>query len=620
MKTWVIPRSEPSHTNFADAELRILNDRGFGFGAMYQPGRAGRNQNASNTKVAVANRAISRPSPNKPFVKLPPQDGKLDQSPDVEDSEPEESPPVTISQTDPAPQTRQDLPGKRWTEKWKEANGFQENITELTNGNEQKKPELLLPIENENESSVVSAQKTPRLKGSSARGQMQYKINIPPPSFKQMHMFRPNSGSVQNRPRNTYTGGPPIKHVYQVHPSTFSQTAISHPHRTYGKTFIQSTPKITTSIPRVPATENATKMKKPMDTDRNNPTKPMVETAWESLASENHTSSQSREDISVLQISNPPIFPFPQATDSETFPFHPVLIEKPAIQIIESIKSNSSDDIPTTNSHKAKITSQLLIDDSPTTQISLVKSTVCYEWNYFLTCSTTENGECQKVHVCEICGSSEHRATQHWHHLATAPLPEIQMQPKLSTFAPPPESPTLSALKEHTSRFMNRSIDLSSQQSVTPSSRLSRISMVVPPLGLQGSHRVAAQAERLKFRKRLVKLKLIPSIEDTITTTDTPNLSTNISPTLPTLDPITTQNFSPFEKPVEVILPPPLRPFQRKSTPTDNITAHDDPVIGCASPGGLRVTAPAFEPSYAGAWIPFAGASNQFNGLFKIPN
>ena len=623
MKTWVIPKSVPSHTNFADAELRILNDRGFGFGATYQPGRTGGYQDASNTTVAVASRAVSRPSsPNKPFVKLPPQDRKSDQPPDVEDSTPEESPPITISQTDPIPPTTKDLPGKRWTEKWKEANGIQETTTDgLTGRNEENKTQLSSAIENERESKAVSVQKTPDLKDSSAKGQMQYKINIPPPSLKQMRMFCPistRSGNMQHQSRNSHPGGPPIKYVYQAHPSTFSQTSISHHHRSYGKTSAQSTPKIVASIPQIPAKENAREMKKLMDADRTDGRKSMVEILWENLAPENHASSQTPENISVPQIRNPPSFPFPQATDSEIFPFHPVLNQKPAIQIIECIESNSSDNVPTTNTHKANIASQVLIDDSPTTQVSLVKSTVCYEWNYFLVCSTTENGECQKVHVCEICGSSEHRATQHWHHLATAPLPEIQMQPKLSTFAPPPESPTLSALKEHTSRFMNRSIDLSSQQNIISTSRLPRISLFVPPLGIEGSHRVVAQTERLKLRKRLARPKLIPSVEDTITTTD---VSKNISPTFPTPEiPIPTQNSSPFEKPIEVILPPPLRPFQRKSTPTDNTTAHDDRLLTSASPGGLRVTAPAFEPSYAGAWVPFAGTSSQFSGLFKIPS
>src|SRR5208282_1708360 len=166
------------------------------------------------TTVAVASRAVSRPSsPNKPFVKLPPQDRKSDQPPDVEDSAPEESPPITISQTDPIPPRTKDLPGKRWTEKWKEANGIQETTTDgLTGRIEEKKTHSSSAIENERESKVVSVQKTPDLKDSSAKGQMQYKINIPPPSLKQMHMFCPistRSGNMQHQSRNSRPGGPP---------------------------------------------------------------------------------------------------------------------------------------------------------------------------------------------------------------------------------------------------------------------------------------------------------------------------------------------------------------------------------------------------------------------------
>ena len=543
----------------------------------------------------------------------------------MEHSEPEGSPPVRVSQFDPLHPTRKELPGKKWTEKWKEANGIQETTTdELTDENE-KKTRSSLPIENETEPRLGSHHKSPESKESSAKGQMQYKINIPSPSLKQIHMFRPISsrpGNLQHQSRNTHLGGPPIKNVYQAHPSTFSQTSISQSHRIYGKASIQSTPKIVASIPRIPAKEKARETEKVVDVDGTDPSKSIVGIVCESLTPENHASFQIAEDNSIPQISNPPSFPFPQTTDSDIFPFHPVLNQRSAIEINENVKSNFSDNVPTTNIYKEKVASQLLIDDSPATQISLVKSTVCYEWNYFLACSTTENGECQRVHVCEICGSSEHRATQHWHHLATAPLPEIQMQPKLSTFAPPPESPTLSALKEHTSRFMNRSIDLTSQHGITSASRLPRISLFVPPLGLEGSHRIAAQAERLKLRKRLSRPKLTQSTDDMIAPFDNPKVSNNgISPPLPTPEiSVTAQTSSPFEKPVEVILPPPLRPFQRKATPTDTTTTPDDHLPTCASPGGLRVTAPAFEPSYAGAWVPIEGTSNQFSGLFKIPS
>ena len=624
MKAWVIPNSEPSLTNFTNAELRILNNRGYEFRDKYQPGHVDGNQNSSNTTVEVASRTVSCPYPTKPFVKLPPQDGKSDQPPDLGDSGPRESPSIEISQPDLAP-PRKELPGKRWTEKWKEVNGIQGATTdESTDENEEKKSQSSLPAENKREPRLVCRQKSPDPKGLSVKGQMQYKVSIPHPSLKQMHMFRPVSsrpGNMRHQSHNTHPGGPPIKNVYQAHPSTFNLTSISQPHRSYKKTSTQPGPNIVTSIPRIPAEENDRETKKLVDADRCGPSKSMVEILWESLAPENHASSQTAEDISIPQISNPPRFPFRQQTDSEVFPFQPVLNQRPAIQIIENAKSNSSDNVLTTNSCKEKVASQVLIDDSPTTQVSLVKSTVCYEWNYFLACSTTENGECQKVHVCEICGSSEHRATQHWHHLATAPLPEIQMQPKLSTFAPPPESPTLSALREHTSRFMNRSINMTSQQAITSTSRFPRISQFSPPLGLEGSHRIAAQAERLKLRKRLARPKLAQSTEDTVTAIDTPNVSNkNISPALPTPEISVTAQTSPFERPVEVILPPPLRPFQRKSTQTDTTTACDDPIPTSPSPGGLRVTAPAFEPSYAGAWVPFTGTSNQFSGLFKIPS
>jgi hypothetical protein len=617
MKMWVIPKSEISHSNFADAELRILNDRGFRFRDSYQPTHVCGNQNPPNTTVAAASRTVSCPYPNRPFVKLPAQDRKSDQPPYMEDSEPQESPLVRVSQFDPLRQTRKELPGKKWTEKWKEANGIRETTTDELTGENEKKTPLSFPIENETEPRSVSHHKSPESKESSAKGQMQYKINIPSPSLKQIHMFRPissRSGNIQHQSRNTHLGGPTIKNVYQGHPSTFSQTSISQSHRCYGKASIHSTPKIVASIPRTFSKENARETEKAIDVDCINPSKSTVEIVCESLTPENHASSQTAQDISIPHISNPPSFPFPQTTDSDIFPFHPILNQRPTIEINKNVKSHSSD--------KTKVASQVLIDDSPATQISLMKSTVCYEWNYFLTCSTTENGECQKVHVCEICGSSEHRATQHWHHLATAPLPEIQKQPKLSTFAPPPESPTLSALKQHTSRFMNRSIDLTSQHGITSASRLPQISLFISPLGLEGSQRIAAQAERLKLRKRLARPKLTQSTDNTIAQIDNTKVSNNgISPALPTPEiAVAEQTSSPFEKPVEVILPPPLRPFQRKATPTDAMTAPDDHLPISTSPGGLRVTAPAFEPSYAGAWVPIEGTSNQFSGLFKIPS
>ena len=241
----------------------------------------------------------------------------------------------------------------------------------------------------------------------------------------------------------------------------------------------------------------------------------------------------------------------------------------------------------------------------------------------FFKCAVSDGQSCRQPHICELCGSPEHRAAQHWHHLATAPLPEIQARPKLSTPSAPPESPSLKATKDRVPPSVPSYSDhLSTHLSQSAVATSGRIPLFVPPYGLSQTQKVAAQAERLKYRRKLSKSKITPSF------VEEPEINKEISEvdksdTIQDSSQIKIKIMappSPSSKPVEVILPPPVRPFQRSSTPCkpSDASLPGGEKVNVSSP--LRVTAPPFEPSHIGAWTPPQESSYHFSDLFQIPS
>jgi hypothetical protein len=631
---WVIPNSEPSLTNFADAELRILNDRGYRYRPFSQarPVCAPENPTTPQTATTVVTKTLSNsPFPNKPFVKLPPHDANPDELIDLEDHESKATPPVQDSEQDFIAVPKNDLPGMKWTEEWKEKNGNQGSATdERPNINEEKKHPSSIQTGEACVPEVLPIPKSQVPDSSlSLKEHLQYKINIPAPSMIQMKTHRPISNSSANTyPHRKLPSQNPIKYVYQT-PSTFSQTLFSQQNRSLSRSSSQSTPRIVTSIPKfrmerkVGGTiESVNTSHQP--TERSNS---MVEIVWESSMPDSFTFPGTPDDNlthnykAQSDIDIPPTFPFPQSTESEAFSFQPVLGQTSAVQFFGPSNPNSShstlvtDDVPYYAARLGRNSSKR----SPHIR-GQNNNPSCYEWNYYLKCPTTENEQCAKIHICEICASAEHRATQHWHHLATAPLPEIQAQPKLSTFAPPPESPTLSGLKERASHSI---VNALAQRSDSTSLRFPQISSFVPPFRLDGSQRTAVQSERLKLRKRQTRPKFLTApANDTlspIATPYVPNKGIVLSQQVSQI-PVATQTPALFEKPLEVILPPLVRPFQKKTDVNTTTAPEESSAVVSVSKGGLRVAAPEFKPTYAGAWIPFGGSTNQFSNLFRIPS
>jgi len=285
--------------------------------------------------------------------------------------------------------------------------------------------------------------------------------------------------------------------------------------------------------------------------------------------------------------------------DYETFHHVPVILNPPAL----SSRRYSSTWSAATTLQDPYVT-RLPVQSFQSTQNGHhQRYYACYEWNYYLPCLSASPTNCSKPHMCELCSSSEHRAAQHWHHLATAPLPEIQPHPRLSSYSPQPESPTLAALKHRIPLFVpSPELQHSPIFKTTKAEDLS-----LSPLRLDQSQERAIRPANLSPKKTLPLGEVSGSETSSGSRTGEEGLSSSPS--------------SGFESSVEVILAPLSRPFQRREpsneTETTKASRQTETKL---SVGGLSVHAPVFEPSYLGAWVPFKGITGQFDSLFKIPS
>jgi hypothetical protein len=426
LKAWIIPGYEPPLNNYSEAELRALNNRAWTTAFRHVLGQTGQlpppPPPPPRSFIEVAQPLTNSAIVQTPFVKLPPAN---DEEPGNEDpfQETRAVEPVESACTASEPPVVDDctvekLPGMRWTEKWKEtalAEGVavaaaQQEVVKATTQDEMGPPKTGMALQ----------------VGTTMRGK--FKVNIPRPSAYQMDFYCPISR------HRTYG------ETFVSFPSTFSQTSVQ-----LSPQSMSPTSTVVTSLPVKQSPQHPAPT--PYSSEGT-----LVQIVWEDdsrvespgvLMPKNGTPSPTNE-IFANMLDETPTFPFTEITG--TVPFKPIL---PSPQLI---------DLPTTTGPTKNLPRSQNLSSSPLTRPVLSPSqavahnnsnpTICYEWNYNMSCVPTKYHHCQRLHVCEICSSPEHRATQHWHHLATAPLPEIQSQPKLSSFAPPPESPTLSALRE----------------------------------------------------------------------------------------------------------------------------------------------------------------------------
>ena len=508
------------------------------------------------------------------------------------------------------------LPGMRWTDQWKEKNGISKtaSVGNPTPSNIQ----VLIEKRNEPASKEISPPRTSAFSIASPKRLAHYKVNIPPPSLEQMDQFSRISVGVSDSRhclKRNYSHGS-VKQMPQITSTKFSQSYFPLRFRIppdQGRP--RSPTPIVASLSQIMSDTNS---RFPDHTREYNPrpvieTKSKVDVALESFTPEiigpqnTQYSHASTFDSHALV----DCFPFPYSHSLEPFPYNPVHSQTPSAPLLGPVESSLSRKGLLSNNdsnREGHYSSGSNASRDTISQNVLSRRRACYEWNYCLECSPTKIGECERTHICEICASPEHRAMQHWHHLATAPLPEIEAQPKLSFFSSLPESPTL---VDHIPIF--GSVDDTFQLHSKVSNATSRNTLVPGP---EWSHE-AVHPGKLKIRRRLSDA-LLPLTDDTID----PSNATIISNGFMELCDIQhmTPPSSPSEKQVEVILPPQVRPFQRTVTASETISPNEGSNTVTASKGGLRVTAPAFEPSYAGAWIPFASATNEFSNLFKIPS
>jgi hypothetical protein len=571
----VVPGAEPALNGYNDAELRALNDRAFQ--GVVRPLLAQTHQFTPPVQfIGVVQPITNTAIVQKPFVKLPPGEEAGDARRGLQGAKEVELVDSACTASEPPVEetTEEKLPGMRWTEKWKQTALESEGTVVMIKQDPPKQPKQPKLTEMAKAKGPTAAAHVPTpFKG-------RFKVNIPRPSAHQMNFYRPISRQRSNDKRNI------------SYPSMFSQTSI--PLRSPSMS-----PTVVTSLPVDKSCQTS-------------PPKPasaaLVDIIWEApkpAIVPATTDNPSRESLTSI-LDEPPTFPFTETTGS--FPFKPVITTPPLINLSTA---------PTTP------TSALL--PSPTTIPNFTTSTgsvhgnICYEWNYYMSCSPSKYPTCQRLHICEICSSPEHRSTQHWHHLATAPLPEIQSQPKLSSFAPPPESPTLSALRELRAPprvSPPRPNDGNAQEGAMYG--LPPIPLFVPSFGLGTAP--PTSPDRLKPRKRPCRIVAPTSPPST----EKPP-SVNPSPVVSVQTPQIPPPPYPFENPLEVILPPPVKPFQRKPPPVEPPAPEPVTPQPVSTPGGLRVTAPAFEPSPSssaqlGSWVPFMGSNPQFNDLFKIPS
>ena len=595
LKMWIVLNSEPPLSGYAEAELRALNNRACA--TVFRPLLAQTCQRAPPIPFEGVVKTIANTSSfQKPFVKLPPGNedkGKKEHTfEDTKDIEMVESastagePPV-VEDYD-----AEKLPGMRWTEKWKE--------TALAEGAVMTAKQDVVKRDNHDRVDMTARGPTAvQHHPTPSRGK--FKVNIPLPSADQLTFHPPISRQRSSEGR----------HV--TFPSMFSQTSFQIPAQAMSPTLT-----VMTSLPIEKSCQTS-----PAHTPKPANEVGTVDIAWEYYSNQKHAvitkniQSPTKEKFSGMP-EQLPTFPFTETIG--TFPFKPIFDSPEPITL----------PAPTTTQSRSSI-----VLSSPSTIPSLnIRNSrphnppICHEWNYYMPCIQTMYSHCPRLHVCEICSSREHRATQHWHHLATAPLPEIQSQPKLSSFAPPPESPTLSALGELRAPARisppHNSVVGSIQED--PMFGLPHVSLFIPSFGLGGGVQ-SGSPDRLRPRKRpcrTMKTSPPPQME----------IKNGSDKEVPAVEAEAAQIASipttayPFEKPLEVILPPPVKPFQRKAAIGENSVPSEptpSPQPAASTPGRLRVTAPAFEPSSpspspSSVWVPFTGSNPQFNDLFKIPS
>jgi hypothetical protein len=608
-KAWVTPRGLPASNDFAPIEIKILNDRGQGYRSVSQvrPLLIGAGSVTPKTPtIAVVTRALSTPpTPTKPSVKLPAEKA----TPNVQSEYPAQAPiksPRHVTDAPPhAPENREptDLPGVGWAEKWRERAGISTspclqplNLTGETKSFAAWAKDLHRHSAREHSPQMISSV----TKWAPKKPQMHYKVRIPPPSLNQMKMV--NTSQSKQQRSSARIGNHPMPLPQRSLPSSVDKAQVPKP-----------VPTIVTSIsPSATGHPTSTTETKHQSADQQ---QSML--VWEGLETESSKASpQSTRQllpgayISQTRPLSPPSFPFSQSTTEESFRFHPTLPHTIPFSMAMDISATAS---TSTHSHNPTETSRQV-----TTTALPKKDAACVDWNYNTACSVGKDGNCEKLHVCEICESAEHRASQHWHHLATAPLPEIQRQPKLSDLTRPPDSPTLLPVRDRVPLFVPPIPVISKDEGAT---KAPRVPLFVPPLGISGAQKASAQSERLKLRKRNSARKFsLASVVDT---------HGEGRPSIPLKDivqpsresqriKIMAPPSSPFDRPVEVILPPAIRPF--KTTAADNGDSTGE-VRGVPGEGKLRVSAPAFEPSPPRKGSILAGpTSNQFGSLFQIPS
>ena len=596
LKTWIVPGSEPPLNGYAEPELRALNNRACEMA--FRPLLAQTCQRAPPMPfIEVVKTITNTPNFQKPLVKLPPGDEdecyKENTFEAAKDFEMVESASTTGELSVVEDCDAEKLPGMRWTERWKETALAESAL--MTAKQDVVKRDSRIDMTARGPT-AVQHHATP-LGGK-------FKVNIPLLSAYQLKFYPAISRQWPSEER----------HV--TFPSRFCQTSFEIPVQAMSPTL-----PVMISLP----------VEKSCQTSPAPTRKPANEVAKVDIAGEDY--SNQKHSVITKNLQSPtkekfssitgelPTFPFTETI--KTFPFKPILdslepISLPApttIQSRSSIVLSGPTTIPNLNIRKSRPHNN--------------KSTVCHEWNYYMPCIPTKCPHCPRLHVCEICSSREHRATQHWHHLATAPLPEIQSQPKLSSFAPAPESPTLSALRELRAppRLAPPCKSVVGSIQEGPMFGISHVSPFIPSFGLGGGVE-SSSPDRLRPRKRpcrTVKTSPPPPME----------IKNGSDRELPAVEGDAAQIARiprtaayPFEKPLEVILPPPVKPFQRKAAMVENSVPREPtppPQPATSAPSRLRVTAPAFEPSSPSssplsAWVPFIGSNPQFNGLFKIPS
>ena len=625
LKAWVVHNSSPAFTDYSQAELKILNERGFGYRSTGQPpARLRSSSNRSSRMAAAFDSIISGEStPDKPSVRLPPQHASspkpVNNIPMIESKISSPEPVGAV----PTEKKLMSLPGVGWSMKWKEQTGIDSLSVDETDSSateEAEKQIMLFKDVQKSHSLENCPPKTNSMALSPASsGKMHYRINIPPLTKWQQNL------STYPRYSSRFPRAPMMNQGTLGHPHYISASRpaiVSIPFQGTVRSQMQSAPPGPKPLPaELLSQQEPNSGYIPSIRNSSNPSaeqqKSTIDHACDGLVpilesfdgqGMQVTTSTAFGSQSLLDA---PIFPFPRTTDMHTFSFHPMLPHTPSNPFFGDSTVNLLDASQTqgVTSHLTTLATATATLQKQFTESALKAHTPCYDWNYYFECSEMKDGECQKMHICEICALSEHRAAQHWHHLATAPLPEIQIQPKLSTPTGPPDSPTLSAVRDRVRLF----VPPSSVNFSDSFPKDLRDPLFGQPLGLEGSQKAAAQSERLKRRKLQSRNKTTTST-DVCTSQSEDGTEKDAPLSKHQLTAIITPATSTFEKPVEVILPPAVRPFRSTNMASNPPTRDNSPS------GKLRVTAPVFEPSHAGAWIPFSSPTNQFRSLFQIPS